>query len=240
MSATSTTLARKWAFQVTADLNLATGWTTVAGLNDFDPEVTPNLEDSSDYDTNGWTSSEPTMQSWTASATFFRRITGGIYDPGQEILRETVGQFGAAARVGARWYDKNSGPEANSGIAIPTWKRSNTAYKNLEQVQATLTGTDIALNQNITNPASGAAIPVILSATPSGAAAGALVTITGSGFLGTIPTTGVKFAAVNATAWVVESDNLIVAIMPTGSAGPAAITVTNAAGASATFPYIRA
>lgn len=85
-----------------------------------------------------------------------------------------------------------------------------------------------------------AAVPRIDSVLPSGAAAGALVTIRGQGFTGTIPTTGVKFAAVNAASWIVVDDFTISAILPAGSAGSAPVTVTNAIGASSAFPYTRA
>jgi hypothetical protein len=80
---------------------------------------------------------------------------------------------------------------------------------------------------------------VILSATPSGVGAAGQVQISGSAFTGTVVTTGVKFGGVNATSWIVVSDNTIVAVMPAGSAGSAPIIVTNAAGASSSFPYTR-
>lgn len=83
------------------------------------------------------------------------------------------------------------------------------------------------------------ATPTILAAIPSGAAAGALVTIAGSRFTGVTGVTGVKFAAVNASSYVVLADGTIVATVPAGTAGAAAITVTNGAGASAAFAYTR-
>lgn len=87
--------------------------------------------------------------------------------------------------------------------------------------------------------AEAAGVPTILAATPGGAAAGALVTITGTRFTGTVAVTGVKFGAVNASAWVVVSDSTIVAVMPAGAAGAANVVVTNPAGASAAFVYNR-
>lgn len=81
-----------------------------------------------------------------------------------------------------------------------------------------------------------AAVPVVTSALPSGAAAAALVTITGAGFTGA---TAVKFGATAATAFTVVSDSIIVATMPAGSAGAANITVTGPGGTSAAFPYTR-
>lgn len=234
-------LARKFAVQVTTDTTLTTGWTNLNGINDLDPEITPNLEDASAYDVNGWSTSEPTLQAWTLQATFFRRYaSGNVYDAGQELVRATVGQFAAAARIGVRWFDKNGGPEAYSGVAIPTWKRSNTAVKNLEMAQVTFTGTDIALNMNITNPYTATLNPIITGVTPAGIGTAGAVTIQGSNFTGLVATTGVKFAGTNATSFSLLNDSQIVAVLPSGSAGTAAVTVTTSVGASNSFSYTRA
>lgn len=237
----STTLARKFRVDVTSDLTLATGWVQLKGINSLDYEVTPDLEDSSDYDTNGFATVEVTQYAWTLEPTVNRHATSGVYDPGQELVRARIGQFSTAARCGVRWYDNlYAGPEAYSGVAIPTWKPTNTAVKDLEQADITFTGTDIALNIGISNPAAGLGAPVLLTALPTGIGTGGMVTITGTGFTGTVPTTGVKFGATNATSWVVISDNTIVAILPSGSAGATTITVTNAVGASNALAYTRA
>lgn len=232
----STALARKFAVDVTADLTLASGWIRLKGVNDFAPNINPNLEDASDYDTDGWASSEVTMQDWSADATVFRRKTAGVYDAAQELIRARVGQFDDAARLGVRWYDKTGGPEAYSGVAIPTWKRSNTGVKNLEQATVTFTGTDVPLNLNITNPYQATATPVVLAATPGGQAAGEAVAITGSGFTGA---TGVKFGATNAASYEVVNDQLVIAVLPAGSAGSAVVTVTTANGTSNALAYTR-
>lgn len=232
----STALARKFACEVTADLTLAGGWLRFRGMNDFNPNVNPNLEDSSDYENDGWASSEVTMQDWSAEIGFFRRKNSGVYDPAQELVRSRIGQFDDQARVGVRWFDKTGGPEANQGIALVTWKRSNTGVKNLEQATVTLTG-DGALQMNIPNPYQATKAPVVVAATPSGQAAGEAVAISGAGFTGS---TGVKFGSTNATSFEVINDQLIVAVVPTGSAGSAAITVTNGTGTSTAFAYTRA
>ncbi len=79
-------------------------------------------------------------------------------------------------------------------------------------------------------------VPALTGATPSGAAASALVTITGSSLTGA---TTVKFGATNATAFTVLSDSTIVASMPAGSAGAANITVTTPTGTSGALSYTR-
>lgn len=232
----STALARKFAVDVTADLTLASGFVRLKGVNDFNPNINPNLEDASDYDTNGWASSEVTMQDWSADATVFRRKTAGVYDAAQELIRSRVGQFDDAARIGVRWFDKTGGPEAYSGVALVTWKRSNTGVKNLEQATITFTGTDVPLNLNIQNPYQATAIPVVLAATPGGQAAGEAVAITGSGFTGA---TGVKFGATNAASFEIVNDQLVIAVLPAGTAGSAVVTVTTANGTSNALAYTR-
>lgn len=232
----STALARKFKVDVTLDLTLTSGWVNLKGITDLDPEVTPNLEDSSTYDTNGWSTSEPTMMSWTLAATFNRLVNSGVYDPGQELIRAAIGQFSTAARVGVRWYDRTGGPEANSGVAIPTWKRSNTSVKNLEAAVATLTGTDIALNQNITNPYTVTATPTIAAVSPGSQNSGKSVVISGSGFTAA---SVVSFGGTAATSFAVINDQLITAVLPTAGAGSAAVIVTTPAGSATGFAYTR-
>lgn len=84
-----------------------------------------------------------------------------------------------------------------------------------------------------------ALVPVITSVLPSGATAGSLVQITGQYFTGVTGAASVKFGAVNATNYSVVADNIIVATMPAGSAGPANVIVHNAAGDSTAFTYTR-
>lgn len=85
-------------------------------------------------------------------------------------------------------------------------------------------------------PAPSAVVSTISAATPSAAAAGVEVTITGTGFNGA---TLVKFGATNAAAFSVVSSTSIKAIMPPGAAGTANITVTTPAGVSSAFAYTR-
>lgn len=235
----STTLARKFRCDVTSDLTLAAGFLQLNGITDFDPEVTPNLQDSTAYDTSGVVAMEPTMQAPIVTATFLRRIIASTYDPGQELVRATIGQFGNAARCGLRWYDKNGGPETGSIVAIPGWKRSQTGVANLEAITVTFTGTDGILNLNFANPGTAPTAPIILSATPTSQNSAKILTIIGTGFTGVTGATGVTIGGVNATSYIVQSDNMITAVMNTAGAGSAPLIVTNGVGASASFPYTR-
>lgn len=229
-------LARRFKQDVSVD---GVTWVKLGAITDFAPTENSNDQASDNYDNNGFNSFEKTMTGWQTVTKFEMPLTSGIpSDAGQAILEATRFQFGDAARAYTRWYDRNGGTDAWSGRALVDWNQTKTGVPDLEEVTVTLKGDGVLTR--ITNPYASAAVPVITGATPSGVAAAGLVTITGSGFLGTVVTTGVKFAAVNAASWVVLSDSVIVAVMPAGSAGSAPITITNAAGASSTFPYTRA
>lgn len=234
----STALARKFRVDVTADLTLAGGWLQLNGIYTLKPSVDPKMIDTSAYDTNGWDSNEVISNGYSVSAGFWRRTVAGVYDPGQELLRARVGQFGDAARAGVRWYDKNGGPEAYQGVTLIKWERAQDGVADADAATVTMTGDGVLAT--IANPGIAAAVPVVLSALPTAQSVGKTVTIVGSGFTGTVAVTGVKFGAVNATDWQVVSDNVIVAVVPTGVAGAANIVVTNAVGASTpAFAYTR-
>lgn len=234
-------LARKFALRVSPYVSgvlpaNVTAWTPYRGITDFSKKVSPTLVDASDYDSNGFASQEKTMQAWSAVAKARRPINAGVYDPGQEIVRLAELQFADQARVFVNWYDRNGG-ESRAGVALVDWEQTKTGVADLEEATATFNGDGILYD--ITNPYQAAVIPTIQAVSPSGAAAGAAVAIIGSGFTGTVPTTGVKFGGVNATSWTVQSDGLITAVLPAGSAGSAPVIVTNAAGSSSAFAYTR-
>lgn len=233
----STALARKFRVDVTTDLTLAGGWLQLNGIFTLKPSVDPKMIDTSAYDTNGWDSNEVISNGFAVTAGFWRRTIAGVYDPGQELLRARVGQFGDAARAGVRWYDKNGGPEAYQGVTLVKWERAQDGVADADAATVAMTGDGVLFT--ITNPGVAAAAPVILAAAPTAVAAGGQVRIDGSGFTGTIVTSGVKFGASNATSWQVISDNVIVAVMPAGTAGAANVVVTNAVGASTAFTYVR-
>jgi len=232
----TTALARRFKVDLST-IAAPTTWVNLKGINDLNTPVSPTLQAADDYDSNGFNSFEKTMQGWVVTAKARRGTNAGVFDPGQELVRLANLQFGDLARLNIRWYDRNGAPEAYQGIAICGFVPSKTGVADLDEATMTFTGDGIL--SAIANPYAAAAVPVVLAATPSGASVGQLVTITGTGFIGTVATTGVKFNNVNATSWSVVSDNTIVAVMPAGSAGVGNIVVTNGAGASASFPYTR-
>ena len=228
-------LARGYRIEVSADG--ATNWLRVGGLNDLNPNISPNKVDSSNYESDGWAASEITMQNWSVALKANRQADGGVEDAGIALLRSCVGKFGDAARVYTRWYRTDGLDEAWQGRAIVELTPSKTGVADLNELSITLSGDGVLTP--IANPYAPASAPSISSATPSGASVGQQVTIKGTGFTGTVATTGVKFGATNATSWVVVSDQVIVAVVPTGTAGAANIVVTNATGPSTAVAYTR-
>jgi hypothetical protein len=229
----STALARR--FRVDVSIDGGTTWLPLRGINDLSPKPsTPTLQDANDYDTDGWSQQEKTMQAWSLVAKVNRKTSAGVFDPGQEAVRSRQLLWGDDARIDTRWYDRNGAPEAYQGTALVGWEQSKTGVADLEEATITLTG-DGAL-QEIDNPYSSDAVPVITSALDSAVTQGGMVEITGSGFA---DASGVKFGSTAATSFKIISPNVIVAVMPAGSAGAANVTVTNGAGTSAAFSYTR-
>jgi hypothetical protein len=234
MTGTITLLARNWKVDVSTD---GATWVPLNGITDFTRTVTPNLVDTSDYDTLGFDQSEPTMQAWKLGLKINRKSTAGVLDPGQEILHACQAQFGDAARAYFRWYKRADGSEAKSGRAIVEWAPSKTSNKDVEEVQINATGDGVL--SSIANVSVTATVPQITGVKEVAATTGSLITIYGSAFTGTVATTGVKIGGTNAVPFDVVSDGTLVATVPAGSAGATTIVVTNAVGASASFAYTR-
>lgn len=229
MTNTVTALARRYQVDVSAD---GSNWTQLKGINDLKPDIKPKVVDSTDYESNGWSSSEVTMYDWKLTVKVNRETSAGVFDAGQELVRACVAQFGTSARVYVRWYDKNGAPEAWSGYALVEWSRTKTGVADLDEAEIVLAG-DGQLTA-IANPYSASSVPVVTNASPAGAASGAQLSIFGSGFTGT---TSVKFGATSVPTYTVVSDQLIVAVIPAGGTGSQSIVVTNATGPSVGFTF---
>lgn len=229
-------LARRFLVDVSPD---GTTWTRLKGITDFAPNENPTNQAADTYDTNGFNAFEKTMTGWKLTVKFLRPTTASVpSDPGQAIVSAARFQFGTSARVYVRWYDRYGYTSENySGYALVDWQQSKTGSADIEEVTVNFNGDGVLTP--ISNPYAAAAVPVIISATPTAQTTGKILTITGSNFTGTVPTTGVTIGGTNATSWVVQSDTVITAVMPTGSAGSAAIVVTNGVGASSSFAYTR-
>lgn len=147
------TLARKFRVEVNTGTTSVPVWTQVRAISDLKPSIDTNLEDDSDYDSEGWQSQVKTQLGWALEIKCGRKIgfSTGVYDPGQEFLRAASTSFGTDGTVELRWYDRNGGPEAYSGFATVGWSPEGGDTKTLDMVTITLTGS--GKRTDITNPA---------------------------------------------------------------------------------------
>jgi hypothetical protein len=233
---TATALARKFRLRTETSTGV---YALMAGVTALDfPPVTPNMADSTSYENEGWTTSEPTAFGWTAKATALRRLTGGTaYDPAQEFLRlKAFGQFGDQSRAHIQILDKNGGPEAYDGYAYIQYGRSTSGVQDLDTAVFTMTGDGILAI--IANPFAGSLVPQLISASPSGQGVGKPVSVFGN-FLDTTTAVSVNAVPLAAGTWYIVNGNQIVIVLPTGSAGSVPIVVTNTAGVSTSLAYTR-
>lgn len=248
MPVTNTDLALS--YEIDADINLAgpgntPNWQQIRFTSQINPQHVPNLVDAATYDDEGATNQAKLGESATLAFTIQgqRNPDGSFLPEAQALLNAAKpGTRGKQALVEVRFYDALGADYAFQGIYSVQVDRGATGNAEIGSWSVTLTGRGPV--RPITNPApaggSPTSSPVVASALPSGAAAGALVTIKGSGFAGVVAPAGVKFGAVSATSVSVVGDSTIVAVVPAGSAGSAPITVTHPTnGASTPLPYTR-
>lgn len=227
-------------------------WTVPAGVTNVQMSMAvPNMVTDTDQKGAGQASATKTGQAWSYVVTFKRGTIVGApvsYDPGQEFLRAAGFVLGLGNNIQIRVseFDLNDPTgvatprvEAWLGTAAVGYAPPGGDMVSENTVQVTLTGQGALAPITHPYPAT-PAIPVITGATPlaQSAAAGGIIRITGSGFLGTVATTGVKFGTVNSAAWSVENDGLILAQVPIHAAATLAVIVTNATGASTTGPSV--
>lgn len=214
-------LARRFKVDVSTD---NVNFVPINGMTDFNPQETPTMQKADDYDSNGFNAFEKTMTGGKVVVKANRKLTGsGAFDPGQEVVRGTAFQFGTAARVYMRYYDRNGAAQAYSGYWLAEYNQSKTAVADIEEV--TMTFTADGQVSSITNPiASGALPPQIVSASPAAVPTGSLLTVTGAYFTGA---TKVQQDG-QSMVYTVVSDSHIVADMPAALAVPATPVPTTA------------
>lgn len=220
-------------------------WQAIRRISAVNPTVSPVTQTAQTYDDFGAPNDQKASESWSLGFTVqVNRLASGLYAPEVEALKaytepDAVGSLSIAH---LRWYDKpvNGTPNANEayeGVGYVSLTRNANDNASVGTWGVTITGQ--GKRTKITNPFSGWAsvVPSVTSALPSGAAAGAQVTIKGYGFTGA---TQVRFAAVASTQFTIVDNYTIVAVVPAGSAGSAPVTVINPAGTSNALAYTRA
>lgn len=136
-------LARRWAVDVRAIGGEDSDWTRVRGINSLNPAIESTMEDSTDYDSNGWSSSEKTMMGWSLEIGLIEKVSqeDRAQDPGQQIIRDAADEFGGAGFVEVRWYERDdTDGEAYQGNAAVEWAPEGGEASALSNVTATLHG----------------------------------------------------------------------------------------------------
>lgn len=148
-------LAREWRLEVNMGTDEAPDWQLCPGVREFTFTSEPNIEDSSDYDSEGWAGNTKTAQAWEVSTTIVRKKSESskVYNPVHEAIRLAHFAYGDANKVHLRFMNRNGLPEAYEGKAIPNWSPTGGEYSALGEVEVTFTG-DGALTP-IDNPLAG-------------------------------------------------------------------------------------
>lgn len=235
MTAPTPDLTKKFLVRVNTGTTEAPVWTKVRGMKSFQDQMNYTNEDTTTFDDGLWKGADWTYQiGWGCQFNVLRNRYGGSEDAGQQFLREAAvpqDEVSQPKLVEVQIVDRFGGEENYQGTASVQWAPQSG---NLAEVQVTLSGA--GFRQSITNPTLTPEKPALASALPTGAGEGEMVTITGANFTGA---TDVKFGATSAGDFIIVNDSKIVASLPAGTAGSAAVTVTNSAGASDALAYTR-
>lgn len=235
---------RKWVLEVNLGTSLAPNWSALEFMSNFVPNTDEaSWQDATTYGDGGYSTQNKSGAAWSANATIMRKVVSGLYGTVQEFLRvKAIGVFGPANQVQVRFFEFDTNDptgiysprtEAYTGYAGVQWAEQGGSQEGNSTVQLTLQSQSKLSIVAHPYPVA-AAVPTVTSVAPTGVSTtgGQIVHIFGSGFTGTVATTGVKFGGTNATAFTVENDHLIIAVTPAKTAGAAQVVVTNATGAS--------
>lgn len=148
-------LARDWRVDVNMGTEEVPDWQLCPGVRAFQHMAPPNIEDSSDYDSDGWAGNTKTAQSWSIEMTIRRKTNNTVkeFHPVHEAIRLAANAYGAANLVHLRWYNRQGLPEAYEGKAIPEWEPQGGEYTALGEVAVNLTGD--GARSTIDNPLAG-------------------------------------------------------------------------------------
>lgn len=137
-----TELAREWRLEINMGSEETPDWQLCPGVREFQPASEPNIEDSSDYDGDGWAGNEKTGQSWELSVTIRRKANKlvKVYSPVHEKIRLAHFSYDADSKIHLRYMNRNGLPEAYEGKAIPNWQPSGGEYTALGETEITFTG----------------------------------------------------------------------------------------------------
>ena len=240
-----TTLGKS--FEHGLDVNLGTyavpAWQPLRRMSGYQPTFPGVKTDVASYDDLGSPNEDVTGRGYGASLTVQgnRSLSTGLYLPELEAIMYAAKHKGEDAVLDVRWYhkpEKGTPNPTDAGRSLVTVEisRSNTDNAGIEVYSVTFAGKGEF--EEIPNPFQGwdVTAPVLSAIAPEVAGSGDLVTITGTGLLGS---TSVKFGAIVSPDFVVIDAATIVAQVPTDAAGTVPVTVVTPGGTSAALNYTR-
>ncbi|MGW4469666.1 phage tail tube protein [Nonomuraea sp. NPDC004354] len=148
-------LASAWALDVNTGTEAAPVWTAVKGLSSLKENIESSMEDDSDFDNDGWGSSQVTQRTWKLDCEAKRKKQTGsptfIPDAGQQFILDAGNLVGVGSNVQIRYYRRDGDPKAWMGYVSVEYKGGGGEVKNLEPFSFTLHGQGERVP--ITNPA---------------------------------------------------------------------------------------
>lgn len=131
-----------WVLEVApyTDGNTPTAFTRVRGIQDYTPPgVEKNLEDDSDFDSEGWASQVATGLEYEISGTVKVPRASMTADPGQSILKAAGRGLAEAGIIHFRTF-KRGGKEGVKGTADCTFTEGGGKRTDLTTAEFTLAG----------------------------------------------------------------------------------------------------
>jgi hypothetical protein len=208
-------------------------------LNNLAGVPTPIKAERENYGNKGRTSSNKLGDNWviTCDVEAVRDNTGAIAQPWLVPLLNIARATGADNKVDAQLFDaKDPALGAIEGSFTVEVVDFATGFADKGGYKFTFTS-DAEVRQ-ITSPITGAGTPSIASAQPTAQGASSNVYVRGSN-VNAITAATIGGIAATSISQIPGEPNIVVLELPVGAAGSAPIVVTNAAGASAAYPYTR-
>lgn len=146
-------LAKDWTIEVNTGSVATPTWTPVRGLTQIREAYASNMEDDSDFDSGGWSSSQVTQRTWRLECEGRRKRTEATAftpDPGQEFVRLRGNDVGIGSNVQCRYYRKDGAPDAYTGFASVEYGGGGGGVTDLEPFSVTFHGQ--GARTAITNP----------------------------------------------------------------------------------------
>lgn len=166
-----------------------------------------------------------------------RDNTGAIAQPWLVPLLNVAKASGTANLVDAQLFDaKDEALGAIEGTFSVQVADLKTGYADSGGYKFTLTSDGVV--NDIVSPIAGTGVPVVESALPTAQIVGDNVYVRGY-HVDAITAATIGGVAVSSISQIPGEPNIVVLEVPAGVAGSAPLILTNAVGASASFPYVR-